>query len=319
MSKQEYSVKKVSSADRLHLSAWLAEWQIDQDLGESDVDDAAALIPSHAAYQKPSAEIGDIWLAGPIAGEVRPLYMLVVAAIDDTLVWVPFSPFSTPALPGEWKTGLRAMPLRVLCFWNARAADGRSAVCKGWKVKRLTAAQLSGAQSVWNWVKGQGNLSPAIRKRIGPPLVHPADPRHRYREQEWERMESHFKRASLEESEDELSGPYLAESGAAPGSHLLAAETRGAYGIHHMVYQSADGRIVFFCSIKNQDIAQIRVTDEKGYPCEAAEGGCLVTDEGQSSSPIRNGTAFAPRSCVDRWSSFKHADGSRVPVHSAKK
>ena len=166
-------------ADRILAQACAPAWQVDPRAG-SGIDAGAPLLAEHHAR---NPRVGDVWLLRPMAAgsaAERPMYVLVMEHLDGEMLQVaPFGRFASPAVPGEWRTGLRAVPLRVLCLWNIRRVP--AAAFRGcWCASRLRGAIVHRALDVWQHVRDGSPLSLVGPEALGPPLVHPRDPRWGY-------------------------------------------------------------------------------------------------------------------------------------------
>lgn len=206
-----------SSSPRETLAAWLAERALDQSLA----DDAPPLSLRRAVrYDEPAAtpKPGEVYLLRPAETGWGPVYVLVLES--ETAGWrvIPFGRYATPAVPGEWATGLDAVPLRVLCPWNSRVV--RPEVLLPGVVKRMAPKRLVDFVSMYRHIMTRETLAKKISTLLGPPLIHPADPRYAYLDEERTRLDDHV--PSME-SEDE-------EDNEEPAPWLLAAEGRPQYG-----------------------------------------------------------------------------------------
>ena len=187
---------------RQRLGEWLEAWQMHlslealEDLPEAEAPRLApqAYAPGRfTAAGAAALRIGhpDHLIAGAIvllppengATRARPVYVALVEAVcDGRWLVVPFGRFPVPALPGELATGRAAPPLQVLCVWNAAPVEAER-LARGWQVGRLNWREK-------RWLRQLLDLPPgapptrALALRLGPPLVHPLDPRHDYIEQE---------------------------------------------------------------------------------------------------------------------------------------
>lgn len=280
---------------RKQLAEWLAEWELDRTLREADA-------PEHEAGPTPSRKslsyegiatthsVGEVSLYHPLADEA-PLYVLNMEERDDRLLLAPFSRFSVPAIPGEWTTGQRTQPLRVLCLWNARWV-ARTALRPLWVVRHLPARALGEAGELYRCLTEGSAIPSRLAVRCGPPLVHPLDPRHAYIEEEMARflsLQPDFPLGSQTVLEDPAR--YL---GAPIASNLLqAAEPPGAYGAGSRLY-----RVPSFSALilVRPGPAQSRVLlrEMDGRLCLRAEGGRFVDADGQGSAPIHEGAADMP-------------------------
>ncbi len=216
---------------RRQLAAWLFEWQTDRRLREACGAERAAppAGTGPSAGRSRTHGPGQIVLLPPApdAGPAdRPLYVLVLAAATaGTVRAAPFGRFAVPATPGEWRTGLRAGPLRVLCLWNARRFP-RRLLEAGWRAGRLNRATLIRALALDRLIRAGGADAGATTPDIGPPLVHPLDPRHEYLRGELEILE-----AALTIEPAEGAGARACIYPARPGPMSNAAGPPTDYGV----------------------------------------------------------------------------------------
>lgn len=207
-----------SEHHRRQLAEWLAERALDLELA----DPAPPAPPASALRYDVShgaPEPGEIYLARPSAHAGEPVYVLVLEVLESGILVVPFGRYATPAVPGEWRSGIDAAPLRVLCGWNSRAV-AVARLLPG-AVKRIGAAPLSEHRLLHEAVGAGVPLAPHLAERRGPPLVHPADPRYVYLDEERERLDDHL--PAVREHDDS----------AVASRWLLAAEGRPRYGNEH--------------------------------------------------------------------------------------
>jgi hypothetical protein len=177
-------------------------------------------------YDSKSVRAGQIRLFHPFSKETneRPRYVAVLKENDDgSWLIAPFSRFGEPAVPGEWKTGRKAPVLRILCIWNARLLPG-SMLGRSWVVDRMPASKIDHAIAIHRFLAEGEELSRPIANRIGPPLVHPLDPRIEYLEEEREWFSTLSKRL-LGKRIDYPCAVSESEGRSLP----LAAEARGKY------------------------------------------------------------------------------------------
>lgn len=193
--------RDTSSIQRQRLAAWLQAWQLTRRLEavpDAPGDPAAAPHPYSAAVpgrrrkavsctvgDPARLQPGDIILMPPDAEATRsrPVYVaLLEPRSDGRWLAAPFGSLPLPAVPGELATGRRADPLRVLCIWNA-AAIVPARLARGWRVGRLLLRERRWARLLLDAAHPR-TMPAALRGRLGPPLVHPLDPRHDYLEQE---------------------------------------------------------------------------------------------------------------------------------------
>lgn len=233
-------MESVRVRQRRELSCWIEEWKIDRALtaatepGRAVVEAAADDTVSRCRGDQISGgggvvpAVGQVRLLPPVeAGGTheRPVYVLVLecAGIGQWRV-APFSRFDNPATPGEWTTGLRALPMRVLCLWNARVV-GQDMLGAAWFCRRVSAAQVGRALAAYRQVREGLSSGAALSGRFGPPLEHPLDPRHGYLQEERALLD-----VSLGEREPgaEQGDAFCYEAG--ESERRKAAEGAGEYG-----------------------------------------------------------------------------------------
>jgi len=174
---------------RRQLSAWLHEWNLEQRLRRVDMgahepapESALTSAPLRAYPRRGEFAPGRILLMPPRSSisPARPLFILLLAELKSGVCLIaPFSRFSAPALPGEWRTGHKAAPLRVLCPWNARGVL-RSVLETAWPAARMSAVKTRRALAIWRCIWQEDAAPGAPSRNTGPPLRHPLDPRHEY-------------------------------------------------------------------------------------------------------------------------------------------
>ena len=136
-------------------------------------------------FDRPVA-VGQVRLLSPelTPDTDRPVFVAVFGDWDEgEVLMAPFSPFSMPATTGEWLTGRTTPVLRVLEIWNARSVP-TAALEETWLVDDLTHAECKGAWQVFEHEALGKPLAPEVEQQVGPPLVHPEDPRRRYQDEE---------------------------------------------------------------------------------------------------------------------------------------
>ncbi len=171
------------ASQRKQLQAWLGERRCDLALRQHTQARQPAMPPPKAPHGPPP-KAGDIRLLLPTALSLpeleRPLYLLVLAA-PGTDVWdvVPFSRLALPATPLEWITGISSPPLRVLCLWN-RTRLTTAALCRTWRIRAIPRAKLATANRIARTATQTQAADRIPHRNIGPPLLHPLDPRCAY-------------------------------------------------------------------------------------------------------------------------------------------
>jgi len=219
--------------ERKALARWLAEWRIDRVLSEvSDGCDwsgeAAVILPGSAGARRAGPACGDIRLLYPVSEGAplsRPVYVaLIEADAGGAFTVAPFGRFSDPALPGEWRTGFRALPARVLCLWNRRRIS--SAALRGsWRPARMPAGKLRKAAAILMAIRSGADPEDVAPGEVGPPARHPLDPRFRYEAAEAAAFDGEIRaleKAAARLDEGTAAGGIVGEGAGA--ERLLAAE-----------------------------------------------------------------------------------------------
>lgn len=175
---------------RVALWRWLQERIVDlalrEERGERTAKPRVTTPFVGAVEESEPLERGQIRLLRPLAGpgEDRPRYVLVLdEARDGYRLVVPFGPYAGPAVPGEMITRLRAPALRVLCVWNAFVVRA-GLLERGWVVGRMNESAMTGVRELHSSLIDGSDLPTRLAGRVGPPLVHPGDPRVDYLEEE---------------------------------------------------------------------------------------------------------------------------------------
>lgn len=190
---QGLKLKPAPDWQRERLARWLAEWALDQRLAGAEPSDGyragsvGSVEPATAGNgigPRPHDRLvapGQVRLLDPrLPGcRHRPVFVAVLLKLDsgDWLA-APFSRFAEPAVPGEFLTGLAALPLRVLACDQAHAVGG-AILQQGWVAGRLGRRVLNDAAILIR--RGDGAIPARLLRRMAPPLIHPDDPRHLYR------------------------------------------------------------------------------------------------------------------------------------------
>ncbi len=214
----------------MRLAAWLAEREIDEALRETP--EPSPVPPAPVCGGRGRVGVGQIRLLHPAAVPEadRPFYVAVLEARGPGLLLIaPFSRFAQPATEGEWVTGRKAKPLRVLCVWNARAVPV-SLLRSGWAAGRLTAAERQAALTLRRCLRGEAEPRAALLRRTGPPIVHPRDPRQSYVAEEGAAMDSLAVEPMETPGGPGESGDPLSYEEPEPPSLLRAAEPDVPYG-----------------------------------------------------------------------------------------
>lgn len=171
---------------RQQLGAWLETYRVDRALRDEPGRDPDRDVEAHLpGVQVPAPMAGQLRLLPPVIAATpaieRPVYVCVLPGDrPDCMTVVPFSRFTIPATPQEWKTGLRQQALQVLCLWNAHTCHIDN-LCTSWHVGAI---QEKKRQEIANHLQTLNPLQDWPSRRFGPPLLHPLDPRHVYLQEE---------------------------------------------------------------------------------------------------------------------------------------
>jgi hypothetical protein len=208
------------------LARWLQEWELDLAMRESGHRELLTARPDSVPQLGPEPREGQIRLMHPFnpSTRARPVYVAVLAAMGRGMWRVaPYGRFAEPAFPGEWRTRRKIPCLRVICLWNARALNGK-ALRRSWVVHGMTRAEQRDACACYGGV----SLPAPRATRTGPPLIHPFDPRHRYREEEAGVM---TELAEADAADSVPATPPLTYEIPEDRALPLAAETRARYTV----------------------------------------------------------------------------------------
>jgi len=154
-----------------------------------DGPDAEASSKLVRPFDRPIA-VGQVRLLSPelTPDTDRPVFVAVFGDWDEgEVLMAPFSPFSVPATAGEWLTGRTTPVLRVLEIWNARSVPD-AALEKSWLVDDFADAECKTAWHIFEHEALGKALAVDLEQQVGPPLVHPDDPRRQYLDEEFARL-----------------------------------------------------------------------------------------------------------------------------------
>ena len=230
----------VPECHRRCLARWLAEWSLDRRLARGGPDVVATDNVRTAAHpvclvpHTARLNAGQVHLLYPAPGSsaaMRPIYVAILTVRPDASCLVaPFSRFAGPAVPGEWRTGLRVPPLRILCLWNARIVPA-AVLRAGWAGRRLTTRHLEQARELHHRISAGDQPNAAIDAGVGPPLRHPLDPRWTYLAEETAAFEESLAAVECLVSSGTITPPVAGHLYDRGSPELpLAAESRAPYG-----------------------------------------------------------------------------------------
>ena len=181
-------IVRVPKFQKQALARWLHEWRTDTLLRDAGDDAGFPGKQFTPFYVSEPVEAGQIRLFHPFSKETSAqLRYIAVLRGNRVGTWLvaPFGRFSEPALPGEWSTGRDTPALRTLCIWNSRLLQG-SLLGRSWVVDTISTSAIRQALTIHSLLTEGRALPGSLARRIGPPLVHPLDPRLEYVEEEKE-------------------------------------------------------------------------------------------------------------------------------------
>ena len=117
-----------------------------------------------------------------------PLCLAVLSNWEDDFFLVgPYSPYSEPATPLELRMSSDRQGLRVLSLWNCHTMQAEF-LRKSWLIDKLSDEEVSQAFSVFKVSFRGGDVPPELADRVGPPLLHPRDPRREYQDEQMAKL-----------------------------------------------------------------------------------------------------------------------------------
>jgi hypothetical protein len=177
------------SPETKRFALWLSHWAEEKERADSgELPDSLppGITPVTSkvsrAFDSPDLVEGEIRVIDPwLVPDVRgPLFFVILQEwIDGMWLIAPFSRFPVPATVGEWDTGREHNQLGILSLWNAHTVPD-SVLKRSWFVDVLEPRELENARAVFRHVATGATLPANLLNDIGPPMYHPADPRHEY-------------------------------------------------------------------------------------------------------------------------------------------
>lgn len=112
---------------------------------------------------------------------LRPVLVLLLTVDQERqrALVVPFGPLARPAFQSELSTGIEDESLAVLSVWNAVWLPADLAA-RSWVVEQASASLLTDIESLRAALVNKQNPPESLADRVGPPLLHPTDPRQSY-------------------------------------------------------------------------------------------------------------------------------------------
>ena len=179
------SLLSSTPSDAKSIASWLADREAARDAMkmnvEETVQDSALMATASDEYDENIAVAQIRILSKQYTAEpdVIPYIAVVDKWDDDMWLIVPFSPYKTPATPGEMETGLDAYGLHVLQAWNGRTVQ-EEILKKSYLFGELTEKVRNDALTLFRHEFGGVSLPSDFSARRGSPIVEAADPRREY-------------------------------------------------------------------------------------------------------------------------------------------
>ncbi len=302
---------------RERLAAWLAEWELDRVLAETEAHDDASPPGPMARIGRGTPWVTPFEPRPPVPGEIRlmsppeaadpPLALAVLDMEGEVCRVAPFGRFRHPAVPAELRVDPPQPWLRVLCLWNVRARLLTDLV-SSWPLGHLSTHDLGLARELLDVLESDGEVPEALHARTGPPLRHPMDPRREYLREERRRVDRGFPDAVE-------AGDALADPASAWAPEHLAAETPAVYGAP--VRFRVEGRPLRLEVWPGPDPESrlLRVTDLDGHPSSDLDGGEIRAEPDGPANPIRDAWAPIPAAGVRGDLLLVHR-GGRVQIRA---
>ncbi len=174
------------------LSNWIQEWNLRNEMLKDGPPTDSTKNPgenlnaaSLVNFSDEPIQAGDIRiLRSRLIGETDlPVYVAVISEWEDgDWLIAPYGEFSEPATTGELLTGREDFGLRVLCLWNAHTISSEDLMFSFFE-DSMTDEERKDSWEVFRGVSTGDDLPEHLSKRIGPPIVHPKDPRIAYQEE----------------------------------------------------------------------------------------------------------------------------------------
>lgn len=179
------SLLSSTPSDAQNIASWLADREAARDVMkmsvEETVQDSAVMAAMSGEYDE-SIAISQIRILSKqytTEPDVIPYIAVVDKWDDDMWLIVPFSPYKTPATPGEMETGLDAYGLHVLQAWNGRTVQ-EAILKKSYRFGVLSEKVRKDALALFRHEFGGIPLPSDFSARLGSPIVEAEDPRREY-------------------------------------------------------------------------------------------------------------------------------------------
>lgn len=179
------SLLSSTPSDAKSIASWLADREATRDVMkmnvEETVQDSARMATASGEYDENIAVAQIRILSKQYTAEpdVIPYIAVVDKWDDDMWLIVPFSPYKTPATPGEMETGLDVYGLHVLQAWNGRTVQ-EAILKKSYLFGELSEKIRNDALALFRHEFGGVSLPSDFSARRGSPIIEAADPRREY-------------------------------------------------------------------------------------------------------------------------------------------
>jgi hypothetical protein len=136
-------------------------------------DKAAAVSLARGEIRQLNPDLKPAWL--------RPVIVLLLSvdAERQRVLAVPFGPLAKPAFQSELSSGIADESLAVLCVWNAVWLP-MDLAARSWVVDHAADSLLTDIETLRSALANKQTPPESLITRIGPPLLHPTDPRQAY-------------------------------------------------------------------------------------------------------------------------------------------
>lgn len=187
------SLLSATSADASNIASWLADREAAKEAMKMDVDetvqDGLLMATSSEVYDEniAVAQIRILSKRYTTEPDVIPYVAVVDKWDEDMWLIVPFSPYRTPATPGEMETGMDAHGLHVLQAWNGRTVQ-ESILKKSYLFGELPERVRYEALILFRHEFGGVPIPVEFTARLGSPIVEASDPRREYQDECIERL-----------------------------------------------------------------------------------------------------------------------------------
>ena len=187
------SLLSATPGDASNIASWLADREAAKEAMKMNVDETdqdSSLMATGSEVYDENIAVAQIRILSK-QYTTDPDIIPYVAVVDkwDENMWliVPFSPYKTPATPGEMETGLDAYGLHVLQVWNGRTVQ-ESILKKSYLFGEFPERARYEACALFRHELGGVPLPADFTAKRGSPIVEAADPRREYQDESIERL-----------------------------------------------------------------------------------------------------------------------------------